>query len=90
MGCFSSKKQIKYYTYSDVANHHTSDDLWIILNDKVYDLTAFYHYHPGGTKPLLIYGGGDGTHGFEMIKNHNSKNVNLYLKQFYIGDIQKN
>ena len=30
-----------------VSRHNKKDDLWVILNDNVYDLTHFQKIHPG-------------------------------------------
>ena len=31
-----------------MAEHNTRDDCWIILDDRVYDITRFIDAHPGG------------------------------------------
>lgn len=40
----------KRYSTADVAAHKTADDLYIIVDDDVYDLTKFADEHPGGKK----------------------------------------
>lgn len=35
---------------SDVASHNKPTDLWIIVDEDVYDLTKFQEEHPGGKK----------------------------------------
>jgi L-lactate dehydrogenase (cytochrome) len=30
--------------------HNTPDDLWLAINDKVYDFTDFAPDHPGGAE----------------------------------------
>ena len=35
---------------SEVAQHNKSDDCWMVVNGKVYDLTSFAPKHPGGAQ----------------------------------------
>jgi len=37
----------KIFTKDDVASHNKPDNLWIIVDDDVYDLTKFQDEHPG-------------------------------------------
>jgi L-lactate dehydrogenase (cytochrome) len=62
-----SKQQPLELTPEIVSQHNTRDDLWIVLNGKVYDLTNFLTNHPGGQKILLKYGGKDATKIFTPI-----------------------
>lgn len=45
------------YSQSEVAQHNSAGDLWVIIDQKVYDLSQFLDEHPGGSKgkhlPLL-------------------------------------
>lgn len=41
----------KVFSQSDVAAHKKLDDLWIIVDEDIYDLTKFQTEHPG--KPKL-------------------------------------
>lgn len=50
-----------------VSQHNTRDDLWVVLNGKVYDLTEFLTHHPGGQKVILKYAGKDATKIFTPI-----------------------
>ena len=40
----------KSFSTSDVASHNKADNLWIIVDQDVYDLTKFQEEHPGGKK----------------------------------------
>eukprot|EP00933_Yihiella_yeosuensis_P038618 TRINITY_DN32546_c0_g1_i1.p1 TRINITY_DN32546_c0_g1~~TRINITY_DN32546_c0_g1_i1.p1 ORF type:complete len:278 (-),score=55.44 TRINITY_DN32546_c0_g1_i1:92-925(-) len=49
------------YTTEEVASHNSAKSLWVIMNRKVYDITAFIKRHPGGPAVLLQMGGKDAT-----------------------------
>ncbi|KAK3129888.1 hypothetical protein QOZ80_6BG0486130 [Eleusine coracana subsp. coracana] len=51
------------YTKDDVSTHNTRKDCWIIIKDKVYDVTSYVEEHPGGDA-ILNNAGGDSTEGF--------------------------
>ena len=36
----------KEFTYSDVSEHNTKKDLYMVVHDKVYDATSFVDEHP--------------------------------------------
>lgn len=33
--------EVKKFTYAEVKKHNKADDVWIVINDKVYDVTKF-------------------------------------------------
>lgn len=35
---------------ADVASHNKPDNLWVVIDEDVYDLTNFQDDHPGGKK----------------------------------------
>ena len=37
----------KIFSQSDVATHKKPDDLWVVVDEDVYDLTKFQTEHPG-------------------------------------------
>ncbi|KAF2470471.1 acyl-CoA dehydrogenase family protein [Lindgomyces ingoldianus] len=47
-----------------VATHNKSDDLWCIIDHKVYDLSDFVDAHPGGSVVLEQIAGTDATVAF--------------------------
>lgn len=49
------------YTKDDVAKHNSPDDAWTIFEGKVYDVTKYASYHPGGTDTIMMVAGKDST-----------------------------
>ena len=40
------------FSASDVATHKKPDDLWIIVDEDVYDMTKFQTEHPGNSNTV--------------------------------------
>ena len=36
----------KEYSYSDVAEHTTKKDIYVVIHDKVYNASTFVDEHP--------------------------------------------
>ncbi|KAG9289009.1 hypothetical protein G9A89_015558 [Geosiphon pyriformis] len=49
------------YTREEVAKHNTPTDLWVINQNKVYDMTEFVLDHPGGADLIEKWAGKDVT-----------------------------
>ena len=47
------------YTLEEVAEHNKPDDCWVIINDRVLDVTKFLEDHPGGDEKILEHAGFD-------------------------------
>ena len=43
-------KELKEFTWDEVAQHKTEDDVWMVVENKVYDFTSFLGDHPGGKR----------------------------------------
>lgn len=74
------------FTMEEVAKHDLENDCWIVVKDKVYDVTKYLTLHPGGAESILITAGMDSTEEFEAI--HSKKAWGL-LDDYYIGDLLK-
>lgn len=44
-----------------MKEHRTRDDAWTAINGKVYNITAYLPFHPGGEKELMCVAGRDGS-----------------------------
>merc|ERR1712225_234071 len=67
------------------GTYSKADDLWIIVDDDVYDLTKFQEEHPGGKKILQRVAGKDASKQFW--KYHNEAILKKYQKQLQIGSL---
>jgi len=74
----------KLITMDEVNKHNTEHDVWIVVNDKVYDCTEYLELHPGGADSILINAGEDSSEDFVAI--HSTKATKM-LDRFYIGDL---
>lgn len=52
----------KRYTLADVSTHtDPTRSVWMALRGKVYDVTPYLDYHPGGRHTLMMAAGKDAT-----------------------------
>jgi cytochrome b involved in lipid metabolism len=75
----------KRFSTADVASHKTASDLWIIVDEDVYDLTNFQEEHPGGKKILQRVAGKDASKQFW--KYHNDSILKKYQKRLQVGSL---
>ena len=76
---------IKLFRMGDVAKHNTRDDLWIIVDGLVYDVTRYVDRHPGGWLPLVNMAGKDCTDVFANY--HGAKVYRTLLPAFLVGKV---
>jgi len=76
----------KFYSKEEVAQHNSKDDCWIIINNKVYDVTSWLPRHPGGGHLILNMAGQDCTEEFKIF--HLEPNYK-YLKLYLVGQIKE-
>lgn len=73
------------YTVDDVKTHDTPNDLWMIIYNKVYDVTKFANDHPGGVEVLYDCGGVDATEPFDDVA-HSDDAVEM-LRPYLVGEV---
>merc|ERR1711871_894815 len=61
-------------------------DCWVIVRDRVYDVSGWERKHPGGLLPLLAMAGRDGTDAFE--EYHPSYVWQKWLPRYEIGTVK--
>lgn len=60
-GSEDSNSKEAVFTWNEVKRHNAKNDLWIVIDGYVYDITKFQKIHPGGTKVVNFYSGQDAT-----------------------------
>ena len=78
-------KRHQTFTLDEIKSHDSSNDLWMVIYNKVYDVTSFTSKHPGSAEILLDCGGVDATEAFEDVAH--SDDAFQMLKPYFIGDL---
>ncbi|KAF9662583.1 hypothetical protein SADUNF_Sadunf18G0069300 [Salix dunnii] len=79
-------KAPKTFSKAEVSLHNKRTDCWIIIKDKVYDVTSYVEEHPGGDA-ILAHAGEDSTDGF-FGPQHATRVFDM-IGDFYIGDLEQ-
>ncbi|KAJ9118108.1 hypothetical protein QFC22_004007 [Naganishia vaughanmartiniae] len=53
----SGQDDEKQFTLDEIQKHDKPDDAWLIINEKVYDVTSVLNWHPGGQSAIMNYAG---------------------------------
>lgn len=70
-------------TPSMLKQHNKRDDAWSAFNGKVYNITHYLPYHPGGEKELIRVAGRDGSKLFAL--THAWVNLEYMLDSCLVG-----
>ncbi|XP_043772467.1 fatty acid desaturase 2-like protein FADS2B [Cervus elaphus] len=84
--CDLPRKSLNTYTWQEIQRHNQETDQWLVINRKVYDVTAWADRHPGGREVLNHYAGEDATDVFRAM-HPDPDIVQLYLKPLLIGEL---
>lgn len=77
---FSEKK----ITKEELSKHDKTSDVWIAIDNNVYDISAYVAKHPGGEESIMRYAGKDATDVFYQI--HEKFHLNS-LKNNIVGKL---
>ena len=67
----------------EVRLHNTRADAWMVLNNRVYNITPYLRYHPGSIEELMRAAGDDGTALFNEV--HPWVNAEAILEACCVG-----
>jgi cytochrome b involved in lipid metabolism len=77
---------------TELAKHNSSQSCWLLISDKIYDVTPFINSHPGGDTSILQTCGTDATAAYDTKGGRgrpHSGNANSMLADYYIGDLDQ-
>uniref|UniRef100_A0A0P4W9D4 Cytochrome b5 reductase 4 n=1 Tax=Scylla olivacea TaxID=85551 RepID=A0A0P4W9D4_SCYOL len=70
-------------TPQELAKHSKRNDAWMALKGKVYNVTPYMEFHPGGEEELMRGAGQDATHLFNEV--HKWVNFEGMLQKCLVG-----
>ncbi|KAL9880472.1 cytochrome b5 isoform X1 [Glossina fuscipes] len=77
---------VKQISLAEVKEHNKASDLWVVIENKVYDLTKFRDEHPGGEEVLVEVAGRDATKDFDEVGH--SQDAKDMMKKYCIGELE--
>lgn len=85
----SPKTNVAAFTTLSVASHSSKSNCWIIISNKVYNVTNFLNTHPGGVSAITPYCGQDATNAFNSnsVGHNHSSYARSLLPTYFVGDI---
>lgn len=77
-------------SYAGIAQHAMPEDCWIVVRDRVYDVTGYLDDHPGGEETITPWCGQESTVAFETEDGAGTHSRRAYadLEDYYIGDLE--
>lgn len=78
-------EDLRLIRLSEIEEHNNEQSCWIILHEKVYNVTSFLKEHPNGDAVILDKAGHDATDPFEDAGH--SGDARELLPQFLIGQV---
>ncbi|KPM11260.1 cytochrome b5 reductase 4-like protein [Sarcoptes scabiei] len=82
-GIDNENDEKRFITLNELSKHDKPDDCWIAIRGKVFNITSYLEYHPGGVEELMKGAGQNATNMFEDV--HAWVNYESLLQKCYIG-----
>jgi hypothetical protein len=76
-------------TYATVARHDAPPDCWIVVSNRVYDVTSYLIKHPGGAETIIPWCGRESTVAFQTEDGAGSHSPRAFrdLEMYLIGSL---
>merc|ERR1712126_207896 len=88
----SEENKLKIFSLEEVNNHKSNNEdksksIWMVIHDKVYDVTKFLDEHPGGEEILVEHASKDATESFEDVGH--STDAREMMSAYLIGELRE-
>lgn len=83
--------EAKRHSAEEVAKHSSPKDCWVVIKDKVYDLSAYIPKHPAPDELITRYCGKNADVGWDTKdrKSSHSRSAARLLARYEIGELAK-
>ncbi|XP_068754806.1 cytochrome b5 reductase 4-like isoform X1 [Montipora capricornis] len=78
---------VRPVTEEELGKHNSENDAWICIRGRVYNITPYLEYHPGGIPEIMRGVGRDGTDLFD--ETHKWVNAESMLEKCFIGPLKR-
>ncbi|RLO13363.1 hypothetical protein DYB28_012462 [Aphanomyces astaci] len=85
-GGTESKDLKKTFTWQEVAKHNHAGSAWMIVRNKVYDVTSWVDKHPGGAEMVTLHSGREATDTFDSYHPFSDR-AEKVLAKYEIGTL---
>lgn len=88
----NTSQNVTTYTMTEIAKHSSESNCWLLINNKVYDVTKFIPDHPGGVAQIIPYCGKEATKAFDTQGGRgrpHSPTADEMLKDYFIGNLSQ-
>ena len=75
------------YSATQIATHASTTSCWLLINNRVYDVTTYLSHHPGGIRTITPWCGKESTKAFATKAGRGEHSPAAYddLKTYFIG-----
>ena len=78
-------KAERVVTWEELSSHNTSSDLWVAVNGRAYDLTAYQTAHPGGALILQHHAGRDASEAWIAYAHNSVPGMRQLMRMHQVG-----
>ena len=78
-----TREELKIHNRAS-ADGRLPDDVWVLVKDRVYDLSPFFRNHPGGPDVIEEFSGKDATKSF--VDASHPASAKKEMEKYFVGE----